>query len=181
MHDDPSSQTAPGSAGPHKPNPIRLAGKACRSSGLCDAPGESADEPTRPGALMIGRPGWNSGPMPDLTAADLSAAVGHRGWQVSDHGDHVSAEFRAGSMLRVLASRTPAELAARIADAEAGMPSPDPTSVLVEVAGRHPTWSVDAEPGRHGVTATHGDVHLWAADAAELGALLDVADPMMTP
>jgi hypothetical protein len=25
------------------------------------------------------------------------------------------------------------------------------------------------------------DVHLWAADAAELGALLDVADPMMTP
>jgi hypothetical protein len=181
MHDDSSSQKAPRSAGPHKPNPIRLVGEADWSSGPCDVPGESADEPARPGALMIGRPGWSSGPMPDLTAADLSAAVGHRGWQVSDHGDHVSAEFRAGSVLRVLAGQTPAELAARIADAEAGMPGPDSASVLVEVAGRHPTWSVDAEPGRHGVTATRGDVHLWAADTAELGALLDVADPMMKP
>lgn len=181
MPDGSSSQTAPDNADPRKPNPIRLVDEADWSSGPCDAPGGSADESPRPGALMIGRPGWNSGPMPDLTAADLSAAVGHRGWQVSDHGDHVSAEFRAGSMLRVLAGRTPAELASRIAGAEAGMPGPAPTSVLVEVAGRHPTWSVDAEPGPHGVTATRGDVHLWAPDAAELGALLDVADPLMTP
>ena len=61
------------------------------------------------------------------------------------------------------------------------MPGPHPASVLAEIAERHPTWSVDAEPGPHGVTATRGDVHLWASDAAELGALLDAAGPMMTP
>jgi hypothetical protein len=38
---------------------------------------------------------------------------------------------------------------------------------------------VDAADHGHGVTATRGDVHLWASDAAGLSALLDVADPLV--
>ena len=38
-------------------------------------------DPAPPAALMTGRPGWNSGPMPDMTAEDLAAAVAPRGWR----------------------------------------------------------------------------------------------------
>jgi hypothetical protein len=147
-------------------------------------PEPPAEDGQRPSALLItGPPGWTSGPMPDaipeLTAADLAAAVGHRGWEVTDHGDHLTAEHRTGSALRVLTAHTAAGLAAKIANAEAAGPAEDPEVTLTEIAALHPTWAVDADQRGHGVEAVRGDVHLWAYNAAELAALLDLADPMV--
>ena len=138
----------------------------------------SADPPA---ALKTGPPGWNSGPMPDLTAADLAAAVGPRGWEIAEHGGHLTAEHKLGTILRVLAGRTPAELAVKIADAEAAMPGPDPAGALAEVAADHPTWTIAPAASGHGVEATRADVALWAYNTAELSALLDVADPQDAP
>jgi hypothetical protein len=105
---------------------------------------------------MTGRPGWSSGPMPDMTATDLAAAVAPRGWEIADHGGHLTAEYRLGSMLRVLAGRSPAELAVKIADAERAMPGPEPAGLLDKIAAGHPSWAVDATPSGQGVEAVRG-------------------------
>ena len=65
---------------------------------LADA-GQPAGAPANPAALMTGRPGWNSGPMPDMTATDLAAAVAPRGWQIAEHGSHLTAEYRLNRLL----------------------------------------------------------------------------------
>lgn len=146
-------------------------------------PEPPADDGQRPRALLVtGPPGWLSGPMPaeipELTLADLAAATGHRGWVLTDHGDYVTAEHRAGTILRVLTAPSAAGLAARIADAEAAGPGEDPGVTLAGIARDHPTWAIDPDGHGHGVTAQRGEVRLWAFCPAELAALLDLADPM---
>jgi hypothetical protein len=147
------------------------------------AAGEDAAPPS-PGALLTGAAGWNSGAMPDLTAEDLAAATAPRGWEVTRHPGHFTAEQRLGTMIRVLCSRTVGGLAHKIAAAEAALPAPDPAEVtgalVAQIAAAHPSWAVGAAEEGHGVTAARGDVVLWAYSAAELSALLDVADPEVT-
>lgn len=138
------------------------------------------------GALMTGPAGWVSGPMPDLpapTIADVIAAYAHRGWQIAQTGAAVfTAEYRAGTRLHVLAAHSPADLAARIRDAELAAPlGPAPADLLAEIAAGHPTWAVDVADLGHGVTAQQGETRIWAASAEELSALLDVADPAGGP
>ena len=117
---------------------------------------------------------------PGLTIANVVAAHAHKGWQIAQTGASAFiAEYREGSRLHVLAGYSAAELDARIRAAEAAWPGPDPASLLAQIAGDHPSWAVDAADHGHGVSATRGDVHLWASDPAELSALLDVADPIV--
>ena len=160
MDDHRSEHEQPDSTGRSKPPPILLAGEPGWVSGPCYGPGE-------PSAI------------PELTLADLAAATGHRGWEITDHGDYVTAEHRAGSALRVLTAHTAAGLAARIADAEAAGPGEDPAVTLAGIARDHPTWAIDPDSDGHGVAAQRGDVRLLAFCAAELAALLDLADPMV--
>lgn len=180
MNDDSPDSLRPADSNPAgKPPPIVLVGEEGWLSGSCSGTGRRA-----PGALMTGPAGWNSGPMPSaapgLTIANVVAAHAHKGWRIAQTGQAAfTAEYRDGSRLHVLAGRSAAELDARIRAAEAVWPGPDPASLLAQIAADHPTWAVDAADHGHGVTATRGDVHLWASDAAELSALLDVADPMV--
>ena len=188
MKDDPAGSPRPADSNPAgKPPPIVLVGEEGWLSGSCSgAPrhtGRARGGPA-PAALMTGPAGWNSGPMPGagagLTIANVVAAHAHKGWEIAQTGQAAfTAEYRDGSRLHVLAGHSAAELDARIRTAEAAWPGPDPASLLAQIAEDHPTWAVDAADHGRGVTATRGDVHLWACDAAELAALLDVADPMV--
>lgn len=188
MNDDPAGSPRPADSNPAgKPPPIVLVGEEGWLSGSCSGPARSPGGDhirPAPAALMTGPAGWNSGPMPGagpgLTIANVVAAHAHRGWEIAQTGQAAfTAEYRAGSRLHVLAGHSAAELDARIRAAEAAWPGPDPEGLLARIAEDHPTWAVDAADRGHGVTATRGDVHLWAHDAAELAALLDVADPMV--
>ena len=187
MNDDPVGSPRPADSNPAgKPPAIVLVGEEGWLSGSCPPPARRDDGGSgrAPAALMTGPAGWNSGPMPSggpgLTIADVVAAHAHKGWEIAQTGQAVfTAEHRAGSRLQVLAGHSAAELDARIRAAEAAWPGPDPASLLAQIAEDHPTWAVDAADRGQGVTATRGDVHLWAHDATELAALLDVADPMV--
>jgi hypothetical protein len=187
VNDDPTDSHRPADSNPAgKPPAIFLVGEEGWLSGSCPPPaGRGADRSGQArAALMTGPAGWNSGPMPGagpgLTIANVIAAHAHRGWEIAQTGQAAfTAEYRDGSRLHVLAGHSAAELDARIRAAEAAWPGPDPASLLARIAGEHPTWAVDAADHGRGVTATRGDVHLWACDAAELAALLDVADPMV--
>jgi hypothetical protein len=143
---------------------------------------EADRTPAPPAALMAGPAGWLSGPMPEMTIADVIAACAERGWQISSGpGPVLRAEFQTGTMTRLLIAHTPGELAEKIAAVERGQPAADPSSGLDGIAAAHPGWTVGAAARGHGVEAQRGDVLLWAYSEAELAALLDVADPRQQP
>jgi hypothetical protein len=89
VDDHRSEHEQPASAGCSKPPPILLAGEPGWVSGPCYGPGE-------PSAI------------PELTLADLAAAIGHRGWVLTDHGGlTILHEFPSpdGRYLTVVCSR----------------------------------------------------------------------------